>query len=686
MPARRTPAALISSWNWCAASRSPITATSKNFPPAQRLDLFIQVCQAIQHAHQKGIIHRDIKPSNILVTEQDGMPVPKVIDFGIAKATHRRTLTDKTLFTAFEQFIGTPAYMSPEQAGLGGLDIDTRSDIYSLGVLLYELLTGKPPFDSAALRRSGMDEILRIIREQEPPRPSARLTTLTEQELTLAAQRRQTEPAKFSNLLRGDLDWIVMKSLEKDRSRRYETANGLTADILRHLKNEPIAARPPTALYRFQKSVRRNKFAFGALAAVLAGLVIGLGIAYWQFIDKSNAYIRAVDAEIQAKAEAAKNKQITEFLTGMLKSFGEAKVDGRDTALLLAVMDKTTARISLELTNQPEVELQVLHFLGDILQSLDPVKAEAIHERALVLGRKYLGNDHPDVASFLTYLANDLSYQGKPREAEAPAREALAIKRKLFGNESIEVALWLGTVGGILQDEGKLAEAEGLFRESLAITQKLEGNADWATGDCLINLAGALEAQGKLTEAENKEREALTMSKEYVRGPDWMLDTVKENIKSTLASTLCEEGKLPEAEALFREVLASSVKNNGNESLFTAVSMSGLATVLLREQKYADAEQFCRECLVIREKKVPDAWFTFYTRIVLGEALLGQKKYTEAEPSLLSGYKGIKQRENNIGNRHKVFTKGLQNLIQLYEVTGQSDKAADWRKKLDGAA
>src|ERR1017187_886553 len=239
-----------------------------NLTTKERLDLFIKVCQAIQHAHQKGIIHRDIKPSNILVTMQDGAPVPKVIDFGIAKATEQR-LTDKTVFTALGDFIGTPAYMSPEQADITSLDIDTRSDIYSLGVLLYELLTGKTPFDPKALLAQGIEAMRRAIREEEPRRPSARLTTLEEGELTTTARHRRTDAPKLVHLVRGDLDWIAMKCLEKDRTRRYETANGLAMDIQRHLSTEPIVARPPSKLYRFQKSVQRNKLAFAAAGAVM---------------------------------------------------------------------------------------------------------------------------------------------------------------------------------------------------------------------------------------------------------------------------------------------------------------------------------------------------------------------------------------------------------------------------------
>jgi serine/threonine protein kinase len=266
----------------------------------ERLGLFIQVCNAIQHAHQKGIIHRDIKPSNILVTLHDGVPVPKVIDFGIAKATQGR-LTDQTLFTAFEQFIGTPAYMSPEQAEMSGLDIDTRSDIYALGVLLYELLTGMTPFDAKELLQSGLDELRRTIREKEPARPSTRLSTMLAADLTAVAQRRHAEAPKLIHLLRGDLDWIVMKSLEKDRTRRYETANGLATDVQRYLSNEPVVARPPSTVYRFQKLVRRNKAIFATTGVGMTALIIGLILSLYLFVQEKAALKRAVAAEQNEK-------------------------------------------------------------------------------------------------------------------------------------------------------------------------------------------------------------------------------------------------------------------------------------------------------------------------------------------------------------------------------------------------
>ena len=266
----------------------------------QRVGLLIQICHAIQHAHQKGIIHRDIKPSNVLVSLHDGVPVPKVIDFGIAKATQGR-LTDRTLFTPYEQFIGTPAYMSPEQAERGGLDVDTRSDIYSLGVLLYELLTGKTPFDTRKLMKAGLDEMRLTLREKEPPRPSTMVTTLAGTELSALAEQRHIEASRLISLLRGDLDWIVMKALEKDRQRRYETANGLAMDLRRYLNNEPVVARPPSRWYRFRKLVHRNKAVFAGGAAVAAALVVGLGTSTWLFIREREA--RQEQARLREEAE-----------------------------------------------------------------------------------------------------------------------------------------------------------------------------------------------------------------------------------------------------------------------------------------------------------------------------------------------------------------------------------------------
>jgi WD40 repeat protein len=311
-----------------------------NASTAQRLELFIQVCHAVQHAHQKGIIHRDLKPSNILVTVNDGVPVPKVIDFGIAKATQGR-LTDQTLFTAFEQFIGTPAYMSPEQAIMTSVDVDTRSDIYSLGVLLYELLTSRTPFDAQELAQAGLDEIRRRIREVEPPKPSTRLSTMPGEALATVARLRHTEPPKLLSLVRGDLDWIVMKALEKDRTRRYATANSLADDLARHLRDEPVTASPPSAAYRFSKFAARHKLAFAAAGAIATALVIGTAVATWQAVRATRA-----EHEQRRLSYAAQRAETNERAQRLLAEAGELSARRRAYA-----SDVRAAQIALDQTN-----------------------------------------------------------------------------------------------------------------------------------------------------------------------------------------------------------------------------------------------------------------------------------------------------------------------------------------------
>jgi eukaryotic-like serine/threonine-protein kinase len=316
----------------------------------QRLDLFIQVCKAVQHAHQKGIIHRDIKPSNILVTLHDGVPVPKVIDFGIAKATQGE-LTDMTVFTQFQQFIGTPAYVSPEQAEMSGLDIDTRADIYSLGVLLYELLVGQTPFDVRDMMRGGLDGLRRIILEGEPPRPSTKLDTLPGEERTTAGRRRQTDPGGLMHQIQGDLDWIVMKCLEKDRTRRYETASGLAADLQRHLANEPVVARPPSAAYKIQKAWLRNKLAFSAAAAIALVLLVGTTVSSWQAVRATRA-LR--DAEQSQAAEREQKRLAQDKQQEAEQQRQRAELSEANTADLLYAANLNLVQANFEQSNIPQ--------------------------------------------------------------------------------------------------------------------------------------------------------------------------------------------------------------------------------------------------------------------------------------------------------------------------------------------
>jgi len=370
----------------------------------QRLELFVQVCHAIQHAHQKGIIHRDIKPSNVLVADHDGVPVPKVIDFGIAKATSGQTLTDKTVFTALEQFIGTPAYMSPEQAKMSGLDIDTRSDIYSLGVLLYELLTGKTPFDAKKLFEAGFDEIRRIIREEEPPRPSQKLSTLAAEEQTTTARSRQTDPPRLLHLVRGDLDWIVMKCLEKDRNRRYETANGLASDLERHINNEPVLARPPSNVYRFQKLVRRNKTAFTTAMVIAAMLVAATGISLWQAI-------RATQAEILA----------TQMLNALMDSKLKPNEEIKFLEKALALSRKVNGP---EHTNT----ITVMKGLADDYDMAGRrVEAIKLQEELVALRRKVNGPEDTDTLDAMGTLATFYCSVGCDKEATALLEKICAV-------------------------------------------------------------------------------------------------------------------------------------------------------------------------------------------------------------------------------------------------------------------
>jgi serine/threonine protein kinase/tetratricopeptide (TPR) repeat protein len=623
-------------------------ADQNSLSTQERVELSIQVCRAIQHAHQKGIIHRDIKPSNVLVTLHDGVPVPKVIDFGIAKAAQGR-LTDHTLFTAFDQFIGTPAYMSPEQAEMSGLDIDTRSDIYSLGVLLYEILTGKPPFDTKELMAGGLGEVRDRIRQKEPTRPSTMLSTMMVGDLAKAAKVRQTEPFKLISLIRGDLEWIVMKCLEKDRTRRYETANGLAADLERHLNNEPVTARPPSSAYLFLKFVRRHKFLFASASAVAAALFVGLALSTWLLVRETKARRRAVTAELaeekahqeaetswrraenneaRARTEANKSTQVAKFLKEMLQGIDPSIALGRDTVVLQQILDRTAGRVDADLESQPEVAGELLSTIGTVYLALGRnEQAERMLRRALAFRIRSSGDEDPTVAQSYHELAPALLAQGKKVEAEDLEKKALAMRIRLLGESDREVASSLSTLGNIYLSQQKQGEAGDCFNRALRIRKQLWGDEHLEVAQSMADIARVLSTEGKWEEAERNYRQALAIDRKLLGDQNPTVAYALQNLTEVLLS----REKFEAAETIAREALAMRRQVLGTDHPLVADSRTTLATALNYEGNLAEAEAQVRLALAV-QSKLKDAGPGFSRSINLFvEILLPQGRVAELD-------------------------------------------------------
>lgn len=665
----------------------PITryCDEKQLTTESRLNLFVLVCQAIQHAHQKGIIHRDIKPSNILVADHDGTPVPKIIDFGIAKATTGQQLTDKTLFTAFEQFIGTPAYMSPEQATLSGLDIDTRSDIYSLGVLLYELLTGKTPFDAKELLVKGLDEIRRVIREVEPQRPSTRLSTLEASEQTTVARQRQSESPKLQSVIRGDLDWIVMKALEKDRTRRYETANGLAADIQRHLNNELVVARPPSNVYRFHKMVKRNKFAVAAAGLIALVLLLGIVASTWQALratraerEQSRLRSEAESSQKKAQLEAIKSGQVARFLEDMLSGIGPIAAAGRDTTLLHEVMDKTIVRVGKDLKDQPDIAAELRMTVGRVYVDIGEYKkAEAELREALTLRKQVFGKENTNVADSLYFLALTLGREYKLNEAETLFREAYEIKSKIYGKESLEATASLIGFADQYDSRGKLVEAEKIFREVLQTRRKLVETDSVMLSVPLLYLGNNLRKQHKLIEAENTLREGLAMQTRIAGTED---DPRVAACNYYLAYALDDEEKLNEAETLYRKALAT-YRKLGTNTLTQDLSntLYHLGRVLRKQEKYFEAEALMREALLLRRKSFGDEHPSTMSVIYDLYDLCRQRGELNEAQAFIREFAAIDRKRNR--NYPESFLNSEAELAVFLKSIGKAQEADDMYRK-----
>jgi len=613
----------------------PITAycDQNHLNTRERLDLFIPVCQAVQHAHQKGIIHRDLKPNNILVAVEDGRPIPKVIDFGIAKAMEGR-LTDKSLFTGSDQMIGTPAYMSPEQAELSELDVDTRSDVYSLGVLLYELLTGTTPFDSKVLRHAAYDEIRRVIREEEPQRPSARVGTLGAELATIAAQRR-AKPAALIQSIRGELDWIVMKCLEKDRVRRYDAANSLAQDVERYLSDDVVVARPPSKLYRLRKLVKRNRLAVLAVVAVALSVLVALVVSTGSFLNEREAHRQADVLRNNAEMQAAKSRQVSQFLEDMLDGVGPSVAMGTDTTMLREILDKTALRVSTDLTNQPAVAAELQATIARIYNELgEYVKAEQMARHAVAIDQNQAGDDNPAVAGLLDTLAASLGEQGRYVEAERIIREALAIRQKPARTETMEIAQSLRKLGTFLMLQGKLTEAEAVYRQALAMQQKLAGAEN---PDAALSLEG-------------------------------------------IGSVLDDQGKSLEAEAAYRQVLAIQKKVLGDQHPDMDIPLDNLARLLVAEGKFAEGETIAREALTLQRKLLgPHHPHELRSLWILNQALQHQGKSAEAE----DGAWEILMLERERPSNQTMVTAALNNLSGVLSQEGKEAQASLLRKEFN---
>lgn len=604
---------------------------SKKLTTKERLDLFIQVCRAVQHAHQKGIIHRDIKPSNILVAATgDGVSLPVVIDFGIAKATTKQQLTDRTLFTAFEMLIGTPAYMSPEQADLSSVDVDTRTDVYSLGVLLYELLTGAPPFDSASLMKAGLDDTRRIIRERDPGRPSSRLMTMAGADLTTTAQRRQSLPTALIRTVRGDLDWIVMKAIEKDRRRRYETANGLALDVQRFLANEPILARPPSSIYKLQKIVQRNRLLFAGIGVITGLLVAGLVVVSASLARERRARLEAQVARLKAEAASSKSQQVTKFLEDMLNGVEPSVALGRDTTMLREILNRTAERVGKEMTNQPAVEAELLGLLGTLYQQIGNYdQAEEMHRSALALRRNLFGEGSPEAAKSLNDLGLALMDSGKYPEAEEAHGQALAIRQRLYGDDNAETATSLNDLSSVYRDESKLAQAEPMARQALAIREKLFGHENLQVADSLRNLSIILGDEGKWVESEATAREVLAIRRKLLGSEHpWVAAALDD-----VAWAAGANGKLDEAETLEREALAMRQKLLGAEHPDVAKSLYLVGDRMRQRGNLNEAYPVLSAAFSIQRKLLgEDNPASLYTLRSLAATLEGENQYAEAEP------------------------------------------------------
>jgi eukaryotic-like serine/threonine-protein kinase len=658
----------------------------------QRLELFIRVCEGVQHAHEKAILHRDLKPSNILVSEVDGKPAPRIIDFGVAKATAQR-LTPETLFTQVGEVVGTPAYMSPEQADSGGVDVDTRTDVYSLGVVLYELLVGALPLDFTT---TTPDQFRSRLRDEDVPRPSTKLRTSAQKSDT-AAQQRSTDLTALLRLLRGDLDAITLKCLEKERARRYGTPAEVASDIRRYLRNEPVVARPAGLVYRTRKYVRRNRI--GVAFAAGAGILL-LSAAIAQTLQLR-----------RTERERDRADRITKFMTEMFKVSNPSEARGNDIRAR-EILDKASTEIDTGLTKDPELQARMMHTMGTVYESLGLYsKAESLFGRAAEIRRGVLGPMNRDTLASSNKLGFVLREESRFPEAEKLTRETMELRKRAFGPKDRDTLDSATQLALILDDEGRFADAEKLNRQTVDIASRAYGPQDDAARIARQHLAIDFAYEGKYAEAEKVFREIyeddckrlgddnltvvgehdnlgniLLQQERYAEAEKIYRDGLERHTRlqgpdhprtlltaGNLAQALRSEKRYSEAEKLLRDTLAAKLKTLGPDHRSTLVTKGNLAETLGDEGKNAEAEQLIRETLDSERRTLgPDHSDTLVTMESLGDILKREKRYSEAEKTYQETFAA---RRRALGDEHPDTAAAAYELAAVQALEGKRDEA-----------
>ena len=618
----------------------------------ERVGLFIRVCSAVQHAHHKGLIHRDLKPSNILVGVVDGKPQPRIIDFGIAKATST-PLGEATLYTRIGQVVGTPQYMSPEQAELSGVDIDTRTDVYSLGVVLYEMLVGVVPLDLHAVG----DRALRTaLREQDPPRPSTKLTELGDTTDEIARVRR-TDAASLRRQVKGDLDWVVMNAIEKDRTRRYETVNALAMDCKRFLDHQPVMARPPSAGYLLRRFVRRNRLAVAAASVTILAVIAGAAAA-------TLGYLRATEAELVAQKEAETAQQTSDFLIELFRVSDPSEARG-NSITAREVLDRGTETIDEELAEQPEVQARLMVTMGQVYQNLGLLEeAEDLLMTALQVRRSLFDVPHEAIAEVLHQLSTLRVAQGRFDEAEKVANETLAMQRALFGDVHEDIGQTLGNLATLAYYKSEYEESLELFRQSFQVFEATLGEDHPDVINTLTSLGSLYWRTGDTDEALRIMRIALERKRRHV-GDDHSETAILYN---NIAILLKDKGDLEAAEPLYLKALEIQRRHLG-EHANVANTMNNIGMFYLTAGEYDKAEPMMRDALAMWSETLGDDNAKVHTALHnLGQLHIDKGDLAQAEHYLEQALAG---RRDVFGEQHEDTASSMMYLCDVYILSGR---------------